>query len=94
MVSWLDVGDVRPDFQDDTGGLVADHGGHPGAVLALHVMQIAVADACRSGLDQDFTGTNGVVLDVVDDHEIARGRFEYRSLHNFSLGGCPAPPPG
>ena len=60
---------------------MADDRGHPGAVFALHVVQVAVADPRRTGLDEDLSGPDGVVLDVVDDDQIARGRFEYRSLH-------------
>ena len=94
VVAGLDIGDVRADLQDHAGSLVADDRGHPGAVFALHVVQIAVADTRRSGLDEDLAGSDDVMVDVVDDDEIAGGRFEYRSLHNDSLGGCPAPPPG
>ena len=66
MIARLDVVDRRPDRLDDAGRLVAEHGGARVRVLALHEVQVAVAQPGGDGADEHLARTGFVDVDVLD----------------------------
>ena len=73
VVARLHVGDVAADGLDDARGLVAEHGRRGPRPLALHEVEVAVAQARRGGADQDFARTRVVDLDVLDGQRLVGG---------------------
>ena len=80
MVAGLQVRDVGPDRLDHAGRLVPEHRRHRARVLALHEVEVGVADAGRDRLHQHLAGADRADLHVVDD-ELARDLFEHRCFH-------------
>ncbi len=59
---------------------MAEDGGARVRILALHEVEIAVAETSSDRLDQHFARTGLADLDVLDV-ELARNRVEDSSLH-------------
>jgi hypothetical protein len=83
VVARLDVVDHRTDRLHDAGRLVTEHGRAREGVVALHEVQIAVAEARRSRSDQHFSRAGLADLDLLDV-ETTRNRVEHCSLHEPS----------
>jgi len=82
MIAGLHVGNPRAHLLHDAGRLVAEHRGYGVRILALHEMQIGVAQSSRGGPHQHVARTNRANLDFVDD-EVAGDAFEHSRLHHF-----------
>ena len=80
MIAGLHVRDLRADGLDDAGRLVAEDGGHRVRVLALHEVEVGMAQSRGSGLHQHLVRTHRADLDVVDD-QLAGDGFENGSFH-------------
>ena len=80
VIAGLHVGDLRADRLDDAGRLVAEHRRHRARVLALHEVQVGVAQPRGGGLHQHLVRTDRADLHVVDD-QLARDGLENRSFH-------------
>src|SRR5262249_19725962 len=80
MVARLRVGHVLADGFDDACGLVAQHDRKGARVLALHEMQIAVAQPGRHRAHEHLAWAGGVDLDLVD-LELARALTQNGCAH-------------
>jgi hypothetical protein len=67
VVARLHVGDVAAHRLDHTGCLVAGHGRRRGDGVALHKVELAVADARAGRTDQHLAGPGLVDLEILDD---------------------------
>ena len=83
-VAGLDVGDVVADFLDDAGGLVTEDGRARHGVLALHEVEVGVADAGGAGADEDLVGAGLVDIDIFDDEGLVDAVHDC-SLHSGLL---------
>ena len=66
-VADLDVANLVADFLDDAGGLVTEDGRAGHGVLALHEVEVGVADAGGAGADEHLVGAGLVDVDIFDD---------------------------
>ena len=80
VIAGLEVGNLRADFFDDAGGLVAEHGGRRPHVEAVDEMEIAVAHAAGDGAHDDFALFGFVDFDLLDG-EWLTGTVEDSSFH-------------
>ena len=80
VIAGLQVRDLRADFLDDAGGLVAEHRGRRPHVEAVDEMEIAVADAAGDGAHDDFALFGLVDIDLLD-REWLTGTVEDSSFH-------------
>ena len=81
VIAGLQVRDLRADRFDDAGRLVAEHRGYRARVLALHEVEVGVAQAGGDRLHQHFVRADGADLHVVDD-QLAGNVFEHSSFHH------------
>src|ERR1700751_2939836 len=82
VIAGLQVRDLRADFLDDAGRLVAEDGGGGPHVEAVDEMEIAVAYAAGDGADHDFALFGFVDIDLLDG-EWLTGTVEDSSFHLF-----------
>ena len=80
VITRLDVADHRPDGFDDAGRLVPEHGRALIGVLALHEVQVAVAETSRDGANENLSRSRLTDLDVFD-LEMARDVVENSGAH-------------
>src|SRR5260370_42566213 len=80
VVAGLEVGDLRADFLDDAGGLVAEDGGGRPHVQAVDEMEIAMAYAAGDREHNDFALFGFVDIDLLDG-EWLTGTVEDRTFH-------------
>ena len=73
MVARLEVSDVLAHCLDDAGRFMTQHDGHRRGVRPLDEVQVAVAQAGRSGSNQHLAALGLVDRDVLDGHRLAGG---------------------
>ena len=84
VVARLHVADLVADRLDDAGRLVAEHGGQRVGVLALHEVQVGVAQPGRGGADQHLARAGRADLHLVDLEAPGHG-LEEGSTHDAIL---------
>ena len=67
-------------FLDDSGGLVAEHGGDGKGVVAVYEVEVAMANTACDCAHQDFAIPRLVDLDIFD-HQRLLGSIEHGGLH-------------
>jgi hypothetical protein len=82
-VAGLDVGHVGGDLNDDAGHFVAEDGGGGVGQLALDHVEVAVADAAGSDLDQNFSLARFRLWYILYDQRTSN-TLEDGSLHRAS----------
>ena len=93
VIAGLHVRDLRPDGLDDPGRLVPEDRGHGARVLALHEVEIGVAQTRRGRLHEDLVRADGADLHVVDD-QLTRDVLEHGSFHRADTNEAdPGAPP-
>ena len=80
VITGLDVRNLRTDGLDDTGRLVAEHRRYRRRILALHEVEVGVAQSRGRRLHQHLVRADRADLHVVDD-ELTGDVFENSSLH-------------
>ena len=80
MIAGLHVGHLRADRLDDAGRLVTEHRRHRARVLALHEVEVGVAQPGGDRPHQHVVRTDRADLHVVDD-QLTGNVFEHGSFH-------------
>src|SRR5580704_2488396 len=80
VIAGFEVGNLRADFLDDAGSLVAEDRGRRPHVESVHEMEIAVADAAGDGAHNDFALFGFVDIYLLDREWLA-GTVEDSSFH-------------
>src|SRR5208282_3441105 len=80
VVTGLEVRDLRADFLDDAGGLVAEDRGRLPEVQPVHEMKIAMAYAAGDRAHDDFARFGFVDIDLLD-REWLLGAMEDGGFH-------------
>ena len=83
VIAGLHIGDVRADLLDDTGRLVAEHGGEWMRVKAFDEMQIGMTKAGDLGADQHLARPGFLQSDILD-RERTVGLVQNGGLHDVS----------
>ena len=66
MIARLQIRDRLADLLDHAGGLMTEDRGRGKRIVAVHEMQVAVADARRGGAEQNFVVARIVDIDLLD----------------------------
>jgi hypothetical protein len=92
VVARLEVFYKLADCLDNTGGFVAEDGGHRQRKQAVDVMKVAMAHTTRYGADEHFASYRSIDFDLFDRKRfiggVKDGGFHSNHLENFELGRC------